>query len=925
MGRILVAAAISVVAWALAIAFELPLIIPAGVTLLAALIVGALWLVDQLRERRRARALAASLSAGSRAATRPDLVAERERLRAEMAKAVEALGSRRLYRLPWLVIVGPPGAGKSTAIRESGLHFPQVDGSTGPLRGVGGTRSCDWWLTNEGVLLDTAGRWTTEEEDREEWHAFLDHLPAHRPERPLDGLIATVPFDALVDENRAEALAQTLRARIDEVQARLKLSLPVYVLLTKCDLAEGFVETFGELPREERAQVWGFTERLAERSDPRARVTERFDALVDVVERRTARRMAEERHLERRARVFAFPQQLRMVREPLAQLVATVFAENIYAETPRLRGVYLTSGTQEGRPTDRVMQAIAQAMGMPEAAPTPEPPTRKSYFLRDVFTRVLFADRGVARWTPRELSRRHRRQLLAAASIFVFAALVGGLPLVAWRANASYLSETGEVVDAARAVSRRPSPVAPAELTSLGQRARELRRFREDGPPIAMRMGLYPDDVGPAVEQLYVDTLQRAVIAPVARADAAELGAFVERARSVGPDYRPPAGALTDAYDALRTHLLLTGPPAPTEPALDEALREGLTERLVDRWGQALDADAEMRRAMEPHVRFYIEALAEERATRLPRDSTLVRTSRDLLEQIGDDEMATQAILDRVAQQPGVTDMTLGRLLGRELVSVRASSTVPAGFTRTVWEAHAERMIEDEAAALFGNPWVLGRTRNDDPAAQVASLRRHYLRRYEEAWLGFVDGVEVTEVPEAVRADQLLELNTGADPFLTQLVRGVAWNVDLVPTDAPAPTSGAAHNAEAVAQQRLERALRGQTGSDADDLVEVAANAASGTEEDTSDDPRWRLRARFAGFATLAEPDAQGDSPATVYRERLDFLRMAITSPESVPETPERRRALARETVDEIVADVPLRWRPRVRSLLSPPLAGPVP
>lgn len=266
MGRLLFAAAIVIVAWALAIGFELPLMIPSAVTALAALVLLALWLVERIREVRRARALAASLSSATDS-VRPDRAAEQERLRVEMGRAVDALGARRLYRMPWIAIVGPPGSGKSTALRESGLHFPQIAASTGPLRGVGGTRSCDWWLTNEGVILDTAGRWTSEDEDRAEWLGFLDQLAAQRPRRPLDGLIVAVPLDELADEGRAEALGQRLRARIDEVQSQLKLSLPVYVLLTKCDLAEGFVETFDDLSREARGQMWGFTEPLAAKTD----------------------------------------------------------------------------------------------------------------------------------------------------------------------------------------------------------------------------------------------------------------------------------------------------------------------------------------------------------------------------------------------------------------------------------------------------------------------------------------------------------------------------------------------------------------------------------------------------------------------------------------------------------------------------------
>ena len=91
-----------------------------------------------------------------------------------------------LYQLPWYVIIGAPGAGKTTALVNSGLHFPLADrfGKTA-LRGVGGTRNCDWWFTNDAVLLDTAGRYTTQESQREEdageWQSFVALLKNTAP------------------------------------------------------------------------------------------------------------------------------------------------------------------------------------------------------------------------------------------------------------------------------------------------------------------------------------------------------------------------------------------------------------------------------------------------------------------------------------------------------------------------------------------------------------------------------------------------------------------------------------------------------------------------------------------------------------------------------------------------------------------------
>ena len=94
-------------------------------------------------------------------------------------------GRRRLYQLPWYMFIGPPGAGKTTALVNSGLNFPLPTPRDRPrCAGVGGTRNCDWWFTDEAVLIDTAGRYTTQDSQAAVDSARLARLPAPAQEAP---------------------------------------------------------------------------------------------------------------------------------------------------------------------------------------------------------------------------------------------------------------------------------------------------------------------------------------------------------------------------------------------------------------------------------------------------------------------------------------------------------------------------------------------------------------------------------------------------------------------------------------------------------------------------------------------------------------------------------------------------------------------
>src|SRR3990172_3900270 len=158
--------------------------------LAALLVIGFLLylLIKKLRAKKNARMLEKFLNQQADdqlLSARPDVQDELAAIKEKLNKAIGILkksrmakgrrGAEALYVLPWYMIIGPSASGKSTAIRNSGLHFPPVDPDSedpGKVKGLGGTRNCDWWFTNEGIILDTAGRYTLSpnvQEDREEW------------------------------------------------------------------------------------------------------------------------------------------------------------------------------------------------------------------------------------------------------------------------------------------------------------------------------------------------------------------------------------------------------------------------------------------------------------------------------------------------------------------------------------------------------------------------------------------------------------------------------------------------------------------------------------------------------------------------------------------------------------------------------------
>ncbi|HEY4185055.1 MAG TPA: type VI secretion system membrane subunit TssM [Polyangia bacterium] len=745
-------------AWAAVLVFKnvLPLWPAILVTALIVLGLAAYVLIKMFASQKAALAIEKGLkdAAGGGDGMRPDLQAEIEAMQAEFQKAVSALKSSKLGRsgrdalglLPWYVMIGPSASGKTTAIRSSGLKLPY--GKTGKVRGVGGTRNCDWWMTNEAILLDTAGRWSTEEDDREEWLAFLDLLKKTRPGKPINGIMLAIPVpDLQKSEEEIGDLARTLRERIDEVIGRLEVVVPVYVLITKCDLVSGFVETFGDLKDRERGQIWGFTLPLIrDHADHVEAFAEHFDQVTDVLERNAVVRMGEERRVEARDHIYSFPQQFDSLRQGLIDLVANLFDQSVYQDGPIMRGVYFTSGTQEGRPVDRIMEKMASALGVRPRMSAAPPTKPKSYFVRDVFQKVVFPDKDVAVRSKGVLKRARLIKWAIAVGATVTAAALLVLPVSSYLANKQFITECATFVERlahAREEHTSGGPFSARTLEVAEPTAEHLATVAAKGPEVALQFaGLYPGD------RLMVPlhaAVERLVVRPLLDFDADRLMAF-----SRGQGDVDASGATS----GLILHLLLTQAKAADEPAPEsdgwhEKWIDVAVQKAGDRWA-AMAGDAassHARHTVESAVRFYtlgVDASSE----LIERKANVVSRVRTAL--VGANEGDPLADLVRDPNMPRdvrLIDIVAGAITVFQNGGDRKNGpSVPGAFTPAGWKVAKGRIKRlTESREHDENSWVLGASRSKVNGVDPTALQAAYFRRYVDAWKAFLLNLSVKE------------------------------------------------------------------------------------------------------------------------------------------------------------------------------------
>jgi type VI secretion system protein ImpL len=359
----------------------------------------ALAAVRIYRRRRGAERIASGMSVDD-----SDAPVLAERMKRALADLRGLRGGRAtyLYDLPWYVLIGPPGSGKTTALINSGLEFPLAKGiAPGAVAGVGGTRYCDWWFTEDAVLIDTAGRYTTQDSDakadQKSWLAFLDLLKRNRPRQPINGVLVAISLEDLLTLSPEEiaAHANAIRSRLVELHARLGVDFPVYAVFTKADLVIGFMEYFGALDEAGRRQVWGTTFQTMDKTKAMlAEVPGEFDALIEHLNKGVSRRLADERDPASRVLLFGFPAQMAALRDQVSAFLTKIFDRSHYKIHAALRGFYFTSGTQQGTPIDQLLGALAKGFGA-EAVGTPAYSGQgKSFFLTDLMKKVVIGEAG---------------------------------------------------------------------------------------------------------------------------------------------------------------------------------------------------------------------------------------------------------------------------------------------------------------------------------------------------------------------------------------------------------------------------------------------------------------------------------------------------------------------------------------------------
>ncbi|QTF07926.1 type VI secretion system membrane subunit TssM [Brenneria izadpanahii] len=800
------------------------------------------------------------------------------------AQWTQRFSNQYLYQLPWYVIIGAPGSGKTTALMNSGLQFPLADrfGKTA-LRGIGGTRNCDWWFTNEAVLLDTAGRYTTQEseqtQDAGEWLRFIELLRKYRRRQPINGVIITISVSDLLTQSleASQQQALNLRQRLQELHEQLGIRFPVYVLVTKADLLKGFRSYFASFDKTQRDQIWGFTfpwERSKQADfDFMGAFMQEFSLLQQRLDAGLPDNLLQERDTKTRAEMFLFPQEFAALRPLLTDYLNTVFARSNFETEFSPRGIYLASGTQEGLPFDRVMGELNRALSLPanntdgdnwdsvnKEAPIPAG-KGQSFFIKNLLQNVIFQEAGIAgqnRWW--EL-RSHAIIWFGYAALLTLLVVSGALWLISYKQNNNYLDEVQAKIPEVAQQSKMLQEHNQQDLFNLLPLLNSLidlpasTAFNVNDPPLTRRMGLYRgDDISNASQSLYQKSLQQLLLPAVTQ----HITAWLRNDNGSDVEY---------SYEALKAYQMLYQPKHYDGKFLHSWVMLNLRRNLPQNVTQAQLSQLEQHLAqlLEPQIQSspYAkeEALISRHQALIKQNPLSTRVYGRLKRLLVHDESLRPVSLTTLAGPQ--SELAFSRKSGKPI-----SDGVPGLYTPDGYWNSFNGQIDSVIAALRKDDiWVLGMNELQEDKQQTDSaVRQLYMRDFIVNWDSFLADIQLNNSSDLSQRINTIRLISSNNSPLRRLV----INLGKVLTVARTTTNEAEQDPSLQNSNTPSRTL--ETLFNNHDNTPIAAAGAQTPEQLVTD--------HYAPIIELAKPLEKGSKTIVFddFLKQVDDLYRYLTA-----------------------------------------------
>lgn len=746
------------------------------------------------------------------------------------SKLGDRQGNAALYELPWYLVIGHPEAGKSSAIYHSGLRFPfeETHQSSRTARGSG-TQNCDWFFSTQGVLLDTAGRYSVYPEDHPEWLGLLNILKKNRAQAPVNGLIVMVSVAELVNQSPEKSiqLAKNLRARIQDLTERLEVFAPIYLVFSKMDLIAGFSEFFDCYHEQEFDQVWGAT--LAYEPDSSENAVHLFEKHFSILYE--GLKNVSTTHLSRRhsqqisPSIMTFPLEFKNLKPVLRTFIATLFQENPYQFKPIFRGFYFTSALQEGRIESPLTKQIAEdfhLVGSDEeiGLSTQSKSRNRGYFLKDLFSEVILKDKNLVKQHINPARKRQRFMAFSGALLSV--AIILSLWIWSYRNNQQLMAEVQADLHKVVQMQQQSGNELATQMDALlilQAHLQQLDQFDQDRP-FKYSLGLYQgQQLREKLQTEYLKGIEQFILQPTQQNIAAYLQRVQNNSAALKENHinvvihpvaqvqqlalAPSEQNPQDAYNALKTYLMLSN-----RNYIDS---NHLSDQLTRFWRIWLDRHqgqqprAEMLQKAEQLLSYTMTLTDSSLFPQLDSDPALVEQTRQVLIGITTGISARDRVYNEIKMRASVRfpALTIKQMVGeRGRTMMLGSYALPGFYSYQAWNEYVQHAIDTAAhSSTESKDWVLNTSQADDlsfsgsPEQIRRQLTELYKKEYISEWRKFLNAIHYAKAADFNQHSRQIDIlaepeNSPIRKVMQRVAQETSWDNPLVQAELAVPQKG---------------------------------------------------------------------------------------------------------------------------------------
>ncbi|EYU49718.1 type VI secretion protein IcmF [Acinetobacter baumannii 1457504] len=694
--------------------------------------------------------------------------------------------------------------------------------------GLSGTRNCDWFFSTEGILLDTAGRYSVYSEDHSEWLGFLNILKKNRSKAPVNGLILIVSIAELVSQSPEHSLklAKNLRARIQDLTERLEVVVPVYLVFSKMDLIAGFTEFFEFYEAQEYNQAWGATLPYEQNSSHNAvdLFEKHYNILYDGLKGGSSTHLSRRHSQNISPSVMTFPLEFKTLKPALKSFIATLFEDNPYQFQPVFRGFYFTSALQEGVIESPMTEQIAQEFQLSQIAQSEVKDQLKTtpnhgYFLKGLFSDVILKDKDLVKQHVNTSKKRQR--YIAFIGALAGVSIILGVWVWSYRNNQQLIAEVqadlNKVVQLEKSSGQQLSTQLEA-LLILQRRLQQLDEFDENRP-LKFSFGLYQgNELREKLKAEYLKGVKQIVLIPTqqniaqylqrvknneATLKANHTNVEIKQTAQTQQYLEPSDTNPQDAYNALKAYLMMSNP-----QYMDAS---HLSDQVTRFWRSWLDANkgqmprADMIQEAEQILSYAMTLANDKQFPILDADSQLVDQTRQVLLSVIRGMPARDRVYNEIKMRAAVRfpALTVNQIVGDANKNiVLGSYALPGVFTQKAWNEYVEKAIEEAAdKPTDTKDWVLNSRQSDDltfsgsPEQIRKQLTALYKQEYIAEWRKFLSGIHYAKATQF--AQQVKNIDVLGEPQnspIRMLIERVAietnWDNPVVQAELAAPQKG---------------------------------------------------------------------------------------------------------------------------------------